>query len=277
MVISSRMRRRLARLWVVVPFSAALVLCAASASAQSKVSVDKASKELKTADDWRVRAQAALALGSTKSKAAVLPLCRGLEDKSPTVRAASAAALGKLKLGGRTCLEKRLESEAKETVKTSIKKALAQFEGAGPAITNGTRYYLAIGKTVDKTGRAGGGVEKLVRSAMAKAAKSMDGYAVAPEGQKDDEAKKLLSDHKKVKAFYLSPKVQEPAYTGGNLTIRLEVAIFTYPSKALKGTIPIKLTAQDVSSKDTDSEDELIQMAAQRAVEKFVENVERIQ
>src|SRR5262245_45547724 len=74
--------------------------------------VDRASGQLKNGDDFRVRTQAALALGASKSKRAVDPLCRGLEDSNQTVRAASAAALGKLKQGGEDCLSKRLDNES---------------------------------------------------------------------------------------------------------------------------------------------------------------------
>jgi hypothetical protein len=112
---------------------------------------------------------------------------------------------------------------------------------------------------------------------MSKAAGAMDGYAVAPDGEKPAEVKKRLAQFKQLKAYMLSPKVAEPKYTDGNLVVKIEVAIFTYPGKALKGTIPVKLTQQDVSSKDSSSEDELIRMAAERAIEKFAENVERIQ
>src|SRR5262245_5603130 len=92
--------------------------------------VDRAAGQLKTGDDFRVRTQAALALGASKSKRAVDHLCRGLEDSSQTVRAASAAALGKLKMGGEDCLSKRLDGESNEMVKSSIKKALSQI-GSG--------------------------------------------------------------------------------------------------------------------------------------------------
>jgi len=246
------------------------------AAAQDRI--DKLAKQLRTADDFRVRTQAALALGASKNKRAVKSLCDGLEDSSATVRAASAAALGKLKKGGKSCLEKRLEDETAGSVKTTIKKALKLLDtDAEPTITSSTRYYVAIGKIIDKSGRKGTGVAKMVRESMAKAAQSMDGYAVAPSGESEKDAKKRIAKFKQLKAFMLSPKVIAPRYADGNLSVKIEVAIFTYPGKALKGSIPIKLTQQDVSDKDTSSEDELIRMASERAIEKFAQNVERIQ
>jgi hypothetical protein len=270
-----RMHPVLARLRSVSTVVAVLLI---AVSALAEDAVDRAAKKLKTGEDFRVRTQAALSLGSSKSKRAVEPLCGGLEDESTTVRAASAAALGKLKLGGKECLEKRLEDESSGTVKSSIKKALAQIKaGSAPEITKDTKYYIAFAKVTDKTGRKDKSVDKLVRKAMEKAAQSFDGAVVAPADEKPADAKKLLAKFKKVKGFYLSPKVMEPRYQSGSLQIKVEIAIFTYPGKALKGNIPVKLTQEGVSGSDQDSEDELIKMASERAMEKFSQNAERIE
>lgn len=252
-------------------------VCLMSGVASAKDSVATLSKRLRDASDFRVRTQAALALGVSKSESAVKPLCKGLEDSNTTVRAASAAGLGRLKLGGKSCLEKRLKDERSSAVKSSIKRALSNLEeDDGPTITKSTEIYVSIGKATDKTGRKSGDVDSIVRKTLSKAAAGMSGYAVAPESETASEAKKLLSKYPKAKAFYLSPKVQKPDYSGGNLTIRFEIAIFTYPGKALKGMVPVKLTQQDVSSEDTSAESELIKMAAERAMEKFSKNVGRI-
>lgn len=240
--------------------------------------VDRAAGQLKESDDFRVRTQAALSLGASKSQRAIEPLCSGLEDSNITVRAAAAAALGKLKKGGEDCLEKRLEDESNGTVKSSIKKALAILKGASePAITEKTKVYLAIAKPTDKTGRSGDGVVKLVRSAMVKAAGGEDGFVVAPADETSTQAKTRISKFKSLRAFYLSPKVLEPKYSGGTLQIKVEVAIFTYPGKALKGSIPIRLTQEGVSDKDSSAEDDLIKMAVERAIQKFSQSLERIQ
>jgi hypothetical protein len=240
--------------------------------------VDRAAGSLKNGDDFRVRTQAALALGSSKSKRAVKPLCGGLDDSSTTVRAASAAALGKLKKGGESCLKARLKEEANSTVKSSIKKALANLGAGGePTITESSKFYIAISKTADKTGRSGSEVDGMVRKAMSRAAGNIDGYVIAPANETTSEAKTRLGKWKKLKAFYLSPKILAPKYADGALTIKVDVAFFTYPDKAWEGSIPVSLTMEGVSDEDKASEDELIERAVARALEKFSENVERIQ
>src|ERR1041384_6173142 len=105
---------------------------------------------LANSEDFRVRTQAALALGASKSERAVTPLCSALLDSNTTVRAASAAALGRLaQRSGQACLEKRLGSESSDVVKATIQKALDAIKsggagGAEPAFVTDTKYYVAI-------------------------------------------------------------------------------------------------------------------------------------
>jgi HEAT repeats len=272
-VLPSARMSRLAHL-VAVLLGSVLLTLALPARARDKV--DRAADELKHSDDFRVRTQAALALGASKSKRALTPLCNGLEDSNTTVRAASAAALGKLKLsGGRDCLKKRLDDESNSTVKSSIKKALSLLSGG--VITSKTKYYIAIAKVTDKTGRSGTKVDAMVRAAMEKAAGDLDGYVIAPGDESLKDAKGKLARNGSVKAFYLLPAVPAPKYSGGTLKVKIEVTMFTYPGKALKGSFSVNLTQEDVDDKDEDSENDLIKMASSRAMEKFSQNVERLE
>lgn len=240
--------------------------------------VDELAERLAGGEDFRIRTQAALALGATGSQRAVEPLCGGLEDSSTTVRAAVAAGLGKLNLGGEECLERRLADEPSSAVKSAIKKALERLKrGKAPRLDANSRYYLAIAKTTDKTGRDGGEVDQLVRKTLAASAAGLEGAVVAPATETAAEAKRLLAGHQRVVGFYLSAKVLKPVYSGGSLSVKIELAVFTYPGKALKGTLTKKLTQQDVSEGDTGSEDELIKMATERVFRAFADNIERME
>ena len=258
-------RLALAALLGGVGFIAARSAKAVPPVAQAELSADVGHllQNLASGSDFRIRTQAALALGATKSPRAVEPLCSALADANATVRAASAAALGRLRLGGTECLQKRLANEASDTVKSAIQKAL------DPVFTSGTKYYLAIGKTSDKTGRSGDEIDAIVHGAMASAASNLPIYAVAPSGEALADAKRRLAPHKDVKAVFLSPKVPPPDYSGGNLTMRIEVAMFSYPDKSLIGSFTQKLTQQGVSSPDKDTENDLLRETATRALEKF--------
>jgi hypothetical protein len=238
---------------------------------QESGDVDHLVQNLAGGSDFRIRTQAALALGASKSRRAVAPLCSALSDSNATVRAASAAALGRLKQGGSDCLQKRLAIETSETVKSTIQKALE------PVFTSDTKYYLAIGKTADKTGRGGDEIDGIIHGAMVSAASALSMYAVAPTGETVTDAKRRIGLHGNVKSFFLSPRLTAPDYSGGNLTVRLEIAMFSYPDKALIGNYTTKLTEPGVTSPDKDSENELIKTAAERALDKFSQVAARIQ
>jgi hypothetical protein len=240
------------------------------AAAEEAADVDHLVQNLAGGSDFRIRTQAALALGASKSKRAVEPLCSGLADQNATVRAASAAALGRLRMGGSECLQKRLASEANDSVKSAIQKAL------DPVFTSETKYYIAIGKVSDKTGRTGDEIDGIVHSAMAGAATQQAEFTIAPPGEVLADAKRRLSSHGSVKPVFLSPRVPPPEYSGGNLTIRIEIAMFSYPDKSLLGSFTTKLTQQGVTSPDRDTENDLLRDTAERAFEKFTQAAGRL-
>lgn len=250
----------------------ALVLTsAAQVSAQD--GVDKQIALLKSSEDFRVRTQAALALGASKDKRALVPLCHALDDGNRTVRIASASALGRLRLGGQGCLERRLGVEDQPSVKSSIQRALEAVGGgdgggAEPAIDSSTKYYVALGKVVN----AAPSVAGKVRSQMGQAARELSGYAIAPESETQAQAQALLAKHPGVKGYYLAPTLAKPLYQGGNLTIQLSVAMLTYPDKVMLGQFSVKLTQEGVSENNPQAEQELIGMAAHSAMQKFAKH-----
>jgi hypothetical protein len=240
-----------------------------TAFAQGTGDVDRMLDNLKNGSDFRVRTQAALALGASHSPRATPALCAGLADANTTVRAAAAAGLGKLQLGGTDCLNARLADEPSPIVKSAIEKALEQVKGGAlPVIGPTTKFYISIGKTTDKSGRNGDGIDRMVKSSMAGAAGPI-AVAIAPDGESPEAAKKVLAAHKSLRAFYLSPKVGPIEYGADTLKVRIEIAIFTYPDKSLLGNFAVPLTQQGVSGKDPASEDDLVKMAAERAMQKF--------
>jgi hypothetical protein len=217
--------------------------------------------------DFRVRTQAALALGASKSEQAISPLCGALGDPNVTVRTAVAAALGRLSLGGSACLERRLAVEATPTVKTAIARAIELI--SEPKIGPETRFYVAIAKLSDKSGRPPGELDQRVRAGMMSAAKPLKAFAFAPPAETAEQAKQRVKRHPSLKAFYLAPRLPAFEYQNSNLTIRIDIAMFTYPERALVGNYGVRLTQPDVEGHDVISENDLVTMAAERALEKF--------
>ncbi|RYZ05775.1 MAG: HEAT repeat domain-containing protein [Myxococcales bacterium] len=250
------------------------LLTSSGAVAQTS-DVERLIYNLANSDDFRVRTQAALALGASKNERAVPPLCSALGDSNTTVRAASAAALGRLaQRAGQACLENRFATESSDVVRATIKKALDAIKsggagGAEPAFATDTKYYVAIGKTTDKTGRSGDQVDGIVRAAMSAKLGQTSGFLAAPSGESLVDAKRRLGKHPGVKAFFLSPGVSAPDYANGNLKVKIEIAMLSYPEKNLIGSFSVNLTEPGVSPGSTENENELIRMAAERAVDKF--------
>src|SRR5258708_36533211 len=114
-----------------------LVIClvAAEAHADSRVQflADRLHYPPQTGqiDDFRVRTNAALALGASNDDAAVSPLCGGLDDPSDVVRQAVAVALKRLGRGNAVdCLRRRSDVEPRAAVKLEIQRALDALAAA---------------------------------------------------------------------------------------------------------------------------------------------------
>lgn len=231
-------------------------------------------------DDFRVRTNAALALGQTNDDGAVDPLCGGLSDSSEVVRQASAVALKRLaKSSASTCLKDRERVEPVEAVKTAITRAL---EAIGGGDTGGgtedpikenpnAKYYIALSTVANSTNRAQPEVERVVLKAIRSKLDGAGTVQLAPMKETPDSAREKMKQ-KKLKGFYLAIAVDRFDYSDGNLRVKVKIGVFTYPGKSLMGNVDKTLTAQGVSSPDKSSEDKLMEMAAGLASEQFAQN-----
>jgi hypothetical protein len=263
---------------VLVRFIAGLLtcglLCWSSLALAQGSSIAELSQRLRTGADFRVRTQAALALGASASPDAIRPLCAALSDSNTTVRAASAAALGRLSLGGTECLTRRLGEESSDEVKSVIQRALARLAPA-KVIGPDTKYYVAIGEVTNKTPRSTAALDRKVRAVLERQLGGLPGFVIAPKNETEAEAKRLLGKFKRAKGIFVWPKVVV-AYAGGQLRLDLELSLFSYPNKDFKGSMSRNLTMSDAAPGDTASEDEMIQVAAERLVPDLAKNAERI-
>ncbi len=241
-----------------------LLFVAAMAGGESIASL---AKKLRTHDDFRVRTQAALALGATANKRAVNPLCKGLSDSKSTVRAACAAALGKLSLGGTKCLDQRLASEGKSNVKKMIRKALKRIRKAlnGPKLNKSTKFYIAIGQ-VD-------GDERKVRSAMKRNLAAREHYAIAPEGETAADAKKRLRKYQRVQGYYFEPTLTVNK-SGDSLEVTFAIVIFDYPKTSQIGSASRTLGRSGIDSDDEELQNELIRRVTDRTMNAFADMAE---
>jgi hypothetical protein len=239
-------------------------------------------EQLRTSDDYRVRTQAALALGASGDGAAVKPLCDALGDGNSVVKVAAAAALGKLgKPEGLPCLKAALAKETNASAKAQQEKSIAALEKGGSAGAGAApsapatppppgpdaKYYIAI-QVTNKTTRPAADVDAIVRSAMQDKLLSKAGFAVAPKSESSAQGSQVVKQ-KKLKGFYLVATVEAPVYAGGDLTQTVRVTMWSYPDKALQGELAPKLTQSSTSPGDVQSETALMKMCAENAVESF--------
>jgi hypothetical protein len=193
------------------------------------------------------------------------------------VRAASAAALGKLRRGGSDCLNRRLGSEQHPKVKEMLVKALKRLaQPLLPVIGPDTRYYVAIGPTTNKTPGADGDIDVLVRDALNRELAKEKTLAVAPSDETPDQAEKLLAKHKGLKSVFIWPKLQA-SDEGGALVFKLSFTLFSYPDKAFKGSLAQGASLPGARSTDASALEQLMEAAAPLIVAKFVSNVGRLQ
>lgn len=262
----------------------ALALTTTSASSQAPARTAFLIDRLKS-DDVRVRTQAALALGGTNDDGAVQPLCGALADGADLVRQAVAAALKRLnRTSASECLKARLAVEKSEPVRLQITRAVEAIETGGtgsgdsepatddtPKNVANAKYYVAISKVANNTGRPQAEIEKLVGAAVRSKLDTLGGFQLAPMKETPDTARAIMSK-RKMKGFFLSVSVDKFDYSDGNLRVRVKVAVFTYPGKDLRGEVPAGVTQTGVRPGDRGSEDNLLGMAAGRAIELFSQN-----
>ena len=96
----------------------------------------------------------------------------------------------------------------------------------------------------------------------------MGTVAVLSKTESTAEGGKIVKS-KKLKGFFLLATVDPPVYAGGNLSQTVHVSMLTYPDKSLQGNFSPKLTQSGTPSTDPASENELMKMCVENAIETF--------
>jgi hypothetical protein len=229
-------------------------------------------ERLRTADDFRVRASAALALGNTNDDAAVPPLCVGIDDSSDIVRKAVALALGRLmRSSGLVCLRRRSSVEKDASVKQQIDRAIDQIQaGGGGAPVANAKYYVSLSPVSNGSSRPQADVDRVIQGAIKAKLSQIGGYEIAPAGESPAAAKDTISK-RGLKGFYLSIKLDKLEYDDGGLHVKIRMAVSTYPGKDLQGDMSKGGGIAGVHPGDTSSEDQLMTAVASSAAESFAQ------
>ncbi len=267
----------------------ALVALAAPARADGRVAF--LSERLKyppkagASDDFRVRTNAALALGATDDDAAVPSLCSGLDDPSEIVRQAVAVALKRLaRTSSLDCLRRRVAVETNAAVKGELKRSVESIDaasaspgnapgggGTAPSFAASAKYYVSVSKVSNKTSRATTDVERIVHGAITSKLAELGEYQLAPPGETNDAAKATLAK-RRLKGFYLGVSVDKLDYSEGSLHVRVKIAVFSYPGRDLRGEVPAAATLPGARPGDSGAEEQVMGVVAARAAELFAQN-----
>jgi len=235
-------------------------------------------------DDFRVRTNAALALGATNDDEAVAPLCAGLADPSEVVRQAAAVGLRRLaRSSSIPCLKRQASNETNTSVRTAIERAIdsiqashaapnvAETAGKGGTGSGSAKYYVSLSRVTNKSSRATGEVEQIVHSAIAAELEKAGLYQIAPSGETVEAAKAMLA-RRPLKGYFLAISVENFDSTDEGLRVRVKVAVFSYPGKDLRGEVPAGATLPGAMPGDKHAEDQLMSIVAARAAQLFAEN-----
>jgi HEAT repeats len=236
-------------------------------------------------DDFRVRTNAALALGTTDSDDAISPLCGALDDPSEVVRQGVAVALKRLaREASRDCLKHRSGIETNASVKSQIKKALDVLDGAAgsggagagggetpSAANSNAKYYVSVSKVTNNTTRSAADVQRIVGGAITSKLAELGEYQLAPAGESNDAAKAAIS-RRQLKGYYLGVSVDKLDYSDGNLRVHVKIAVFSYPGRDLRGEVPAGATLPGARPGDSSAEEQLMSVVAARAAELFAQN-----
>ena len=232
-------------------------------------------------DDFRVRTNAALALGASNDDGAVGPLCDGLDDPSDVVRQAVAVAFKRLaRPASLDCLKRRVGVETRPPVKLELQHAIEAIEStagsgqgsAAPPVVEGARFYVALSPVNNNnTSRPTGDIERVVKDAIAARLAQLGGYQLAPPGESNTAAKAAIA-RRKLRGYYLGIGVEKFDYSDGNLRVRVKIAVFSYPGRDLRGEVPAGATLPGARPGDKGAEDQLLSVVAGQAAELFAQN-----
>lgn len=247
---------RLRRLAIVVMVSALLSAGVAPLLAHADARTDYLVRLLRTSDAFRVRAQAALSLGSVSPEPQVVEALSGaLGDDSPAVRAAAAASLERLgdpsalpalraasndreravadaARSAVRALERVARSGAGASTATPIAAASAAIEPRGPA-----RYYVGVGVPGTKLSSIDRAVLESARSFIAGRVQQIEGVVVAPERETPRQAQQVIRQ-RALTGFYLdSSIVSLETRADGGVRAQVSVVVQSYPDRNVRSML----------------------------------------
>jgi hypothetical protein len=208
-------------------------------------------KLLQGSSQFRVRAQAAISLGSIEGSTSTMSaLASALRDGHPAVRAAAATALGRV--GDATVLAslRSLERDDEEPVRQAARTAYARLETnapppprssggsvaatvnrppAGPSL-----YYVSVAEPSTRVSQLDKQTLANARDFIRQRVGQLQGVRLAPDTESSQAAEKVLKGER-LKGFYLNSSiVSVEKKTTGETRVAVSIIVATYPGRDMR-------------------------------------------
>jgi hypothetical protein len=255
----------------------ALLLFAVGASAAGG-GVEELQRRLATGVDFRVRVQAALELGKSRSEVARLPLEKALADENAAVRASAAAAL---KVLGDPRSLPELRKAAKDpssAVRAQIQSTVTALESVAKKKAMKPEVVVQMGTIVlGKPVARGKEVEADARRASRERLADLPGVLVDDDEPTPRKPAKKQKSASKVPVVMVTGRVRELQHTrqGDNLTCSasIEFVMHKMPGRSISSVVRGSARASSqTSGNDRADMDDLRRSALEAAIESALRN-----
>ncbi len=247
----------------------------ASSLAHADARTEFLMRMLSNSAQFRVRAQAALALGSQKPDAQIVrALGSALGDEHPAVRAASAAALERLNDPSAVPALRRAQRDSDAAVRSAVRSALATLDRPAPTEPTpvpGSRgeplYYVGVGLPGSQVGLGRAALSELRSFLVAKVAE-LEGVQLAPE-QEDRRAAERVIRERKLVGFFLDGSVTSiEVRPDGAVRAQVSLIVASYPARDIRAMLSGAATVSGGGTGDA-AKQQAIQAAFQGALRRL--------
>ena len=228
------------------------IVCASEVRADSRT--DFLVRMLGTSSQFRVRAQAALALGAAEDPAVVPALTKALRrDGHPAVRAASASALERLGAPSSAAALKLALRDNDKTVRAAAKRALDEVERGlakatpkpaavapstpFPSAAREALFYVGVGLPGSQVSTLSAGLLRNLREHLAREVVQIAGVRLAPENESRSAAERELRAQKMTGYFIDSSVTSLETKPDGSIRAQVSVVVGTYPGRDMRAML----------------------------------------